>query len=323
MSSEDELREHIKRLEEKLQVAVESKALLESKKPTTLFSRDRKFPILSSDLDVDEWCCTMEKHLNGRFSMEDEKVLFIIEHLDKRAKAEVKFRFTLSKASSAEVLLALKELYQPAESLIRMQEKFYGRVQLEGESLEDFAVSLMELLGKMSEKQALSDKDKTEMIKSKFADSVSDLMLKRELIRLNEERPSLSFLQLRQHAVQWNNTAGESAVARSEGIKFSEMVLLLEKQQKQIDGLTDALKQLKSSDTPRKYGLKSKYIHTDDKQESGNVQSGNNCSGASSDPDEKQSKRSIVCHYCKKTGHYKSQCYKLKNRGLNYKSPAV
>ena len=80
--------------------------------------------------------------------------------------------------------------------------------------------------------------------------------------------------------------------ASSEGMKYSDMCLLLEKQQKQIEDLTVMMKDLKDNLTSQS------IIGTG--QRSNSVPSVKN--------------KDIICYYCKKTGHIKANCFKLKNR---------
>lgn len=307
MASPEELEQQIQDLQVKLKDAETKKSLV--------FSRDRKFEVLSDKIDVNEWCTTVESHVKARFTTDVERILFITSLLDKRAKAEVKFQHNLQKATLGEILETLKLLYRSKDTLLQLQEKFYSRNQQQGESLEEYAVSLMEVIAQICDKTKMSSTDKAKMIKSKFADGVSDVILRRELVRLNEERSTLSFLELRQHAIEWCTIGEKSDVnALSEGIKFCDIKDLLEKQQAEINSLKYKLNKFQSSNSATNSDKPSNIENVDGSKGRFSV--------------DKSKRSSITCHYCKKLGHIKSECYKLKYKekkeaDLNSKNPAV
>ena len=279
---------------------------LGSKKFT--FSKDKKFPKLTRDIDFSEWLQGMKSFVVSRFAEERDRVLFIFDHLEKEARAEVRFRLQLDKCSAEEVLQVLSDLYTPTDSLVKLQQQFYGRNQMAGESLQDYALALMEKLTQIVEKQPTLSKSREEMIKEKFAEGVSDVYLKRELRRVNVERASLKFWELRQLAVSWQDVpnASESEDSRAttltqessavqpvsvESTKFTDMHQLLERQQKQIEGLLNEMKDLKDQQSkPRSSGPNT---------------------------------RSLTCYHCKRTGHKKADCFAYKRSlgHLNSRNP--
>lgn len=307
MASTAELEDKIKQLEKQLKESSEAKKVI--------YSRDKKFSVLNSDADVTEWCTIMEKYVTERFSGEPERVMFILEHLERKAKTEVKFNFNLEKVSAGEVLTLIRSIYRPVDDVLKLQQKFYSRNQKSEETLPDYAVVLMDLLRAICDKTKISDTEKELMIKGRFADGVFNVELRRELKRVNDER-TVTFLQLRQHAVTWCDN-GDSQVSSTESLKYSDMCVLLEKQQKQISELNDLVSGMAKGFNHRK----SYNPHEKKAGDVSNDQSGEQKS------DGKQYKKSVVCHYCKKLGHYKSECYKLKARqngqDLNSEVPTV
>ena len=148
MASAEELQQKIADLEKQLKDAQE-----EGKKPSLVYSRDRKFTVLSKDVDVLDWIETMSKHVNIRFRTEPERVMFVLEYLDKEAKAELRFRAQVDKATVSEVMEILTDMYQPSETVIQLQQHFYSRNQKDGESIQTYAVELMQLLTRICDIQ--------------------------------------------------------------------------------------------------------------------------------------------------------------------------
>ena len=271
-----------------------------------VYSKDGKFPKLTREVDVTEWLQSIGDFVRNRFGDKKESVMFVMDHLEKEAKTEVRFRICLDKATLDEVLQVLHDLYGSKDSAVQLQQQFYSRNQVAGETAQDYALDLMTKLNAIVEAQPGMYKSRDDMIKHKFAEGVLDLGLRRELRRLNEERPTLQFWEVRQHAITWVDSVVSShqaevsseVQASSESLKYSDMCLLLEKQQKQIEDLTAMMKDLKDNS---------------------GISSGVGQAGVVSST----KKKNIICHYCKKPGHIKANCFKLKSRKehLNSSNP--
>lgn len=298
MATEQELREKILQLENKLKEASEAS----EKQPKVIYTRDKKFPLLSQAEDFEEWISMIEKHTKVRFKTEEERIMFLLEHVDSKSKQEIKFRCIVEKSSLAEVVTILKDLHQSTDTLLQLQQRFYSLNQKDGQSLEEYATDLTTLINRIVDKQSSLSSTKENIIKEKFAEGVSDVQLKRELKRLNEERSTLKFWELRKHAFEWKkeddhskSSTDNSHQATSEGIKCGEYSEIITKQQKQIEELTGLVKELKSiNDKPShsRYNPPRRF-------------------------------RSVTCFYCKEKGHIKANCFKLKkDNDLNRQPPA-
>lgn len=294
MSTTEELKEKITSLEKQLKSAEESSTKL-------VYARDRKFPILSKTEDFSDWIENIEKHVNLRYKKEEEKVMFLMEHLDTVSKLEVKFRCKIDKATLSEIVKILKDIHQPSESLVVLQQNFYSRNQHHGESLETYATELMKQLTRITDEDPKLYKDKDKIIKEKFAEGIENIALRRELKRLNDERPSLQFWELRKHSLDWekestrsgNTKDNETEGATSEAIGHNDLSEVVNKQQKQIDELTQTIKFMKKDEeNPTTY--------------------------------RKPTKRP-TCFFCHRKGHRKADCFKFKEyqqkKDLNSKAP--
>lgn len=299
MASKEELEEQISRLQAEL-----------AKKDKVVVSRDRKFSTLSSansSIEVSEWLKNITTYVGNRFSNDQEKVMFIFDHLEKNAKTELRFRADINKATVSEVVKILTELYSPDVNAVELQQKFYSRNQDCDESIEEYAFDLLDIFTSVCEKVPVMRVNKDEVVKHKFADGVRNKQLKQELYRINDERPSLSFWQVRTHALQFENrfdntvlsnqidsdmknATQSTSACEATTLRYKDMVELVQNQQKQLDNLTKLVAELK--------------------------------------PTQGKRYRSVQCYFCKKEGHVKSRCllFKKQQQGektsdLNSKNP--
>ena len=67
----------------------------------------------------------------------------------------------------------------------------------------DYTYVLMDILLELRDKVPTGLKDMDTLLKQWVAEGVTDVTLKRELHRMNEERPSMKFHELREHAKDW------------------------------------------------------------------------------------------------------------------------
>ena len=123
----------------------------------------------------------------ARFSNERDKANFLLDHLEGAAKTEVKFQVDIRKATSAEMLDVLKAVYGSHDTWIQLQQQFYSRDQKPGEDLMDYTYILMDILLELRDNVPSGVKDMDNLLKQRVAERVTDVTLKRELHRLNEE----------------------------------------------------------------------------------------------------------------------------------------
>ena len=97
-----------------------------------VYSKDRKFPKLTREVDITEWLQSIGDFVRHRFGDEKERVMFVMDHLEKEAKTEVRFRICLDKATLDEVLQVLRDLYGSKDSAVQLQQQFYSRNQVAG-----------------------------------------------------------------------------------------------------------------------------------------------------------------------------------------------
>ena len=133
-----------------------------------VYSKDRIFPKLTRGVDVTEWLQSLGDFVRNRFGDEKERVMFVMDHLEKEAKTEVRFRIELDKATLDEVLQVFRDLYGFKDSAVQLQQQFYSRNQVTGETVQDYALDLMTKLNAIVEAQLSIYKSRNNMIKHKF-----------------------------------------------------------------------------------------------------------------------------------------------------------
>ncbi|CAC5423146.1 unnamed protein product [Mytilus coruscus] len=145
-----------------------------------------------------------------------------------------------------------------------LQQRFYAYHQQE-EDLISCSLNTVELYDKIIQHDASFAACRDAALKGRFAESVKDEGLRRDLRRLNIESPALKFFELRDRAVHWlgrlvadkksainqevqsaSLEAGNSTSDLLEVIKRQEA--MIEKQQQQIDLILS-----KSGNTTNKY----------------------------------------------------------------------
>ena len=107
----------------------------------------------------------------------------------------------------------------------------------------DYTYVLMDILLELRDKVPSGLKDMDTLLKQRVAKGVTDVTLKRELHRLNQERPTMKFHELREHAKDWldsgrraNKTAMQEEHTTSS--KFQELKQLIQAQQQMLDELS-------------------------------------------------------------------------------------
>ena len=245
----DELTEKLKSTELKLSKQEDE---AKSSNATVMYQTkpDKALRKLECD-DVDDWIETTLSYIS-RLKKEPEKVDMILNFLDRTPYSEVRFRIDRTKATSSEVLGILKKIYGEKDSWTRMQQNFYSRQQKVGESVDEYAHALIELILKMDKLNPSLLKKADVLLKERFAEGILDVSLRREMKRLNKERPDIEFYQIRDEANDW--TKDESAQAMQhvtheavrtsqavESSKLDNIMQFMQDQQKQMQSIEERM----------------------------------------------------------------------------------
>ena len=230
-----DLEQKLKRTEEKL-----SQAEKESLRGSHLMpTREKKIPKFTEDNDVEEWVRNVRLYISRKiFTTEEERVDFVLEHLDKNPKTEVRFRINPVRASAEDIFGILVDIYGIQESFLELQQDFYCRNQKPEESLDDYSHVLMKKLVAIEKKNPAIINDVDTILQQRFAEGVIDNGLKRELKRLIREQ-DLPFHKLRELANNWMEDEHiKEDTAVSESVHLDSLLTIMKKQEEQIKELT-------------------------------------------------------------------------------------
>lgn len=241
--------------------------------------RDRKCPMFNgkTGMGIAEWVEEIQACVCARHLSVADQALYIFDHLEGEAREEIRFRSSAERGDPARVLAILQELYGCAQSYVTLQQAFFSRHQLEGETLHEFSLALMALMAQVKQRAPDGMPNADVLLRDQFIEHVLDSSLRRELKQLVRRRPTATLLELRSEAIRWEREGlpggarGRSsslpsaygllygvqgqiqpaANVSSQGPGFSELMDLLKRQQDQLNQLTQTVASLQA---PRSQG---------------------------------------------------------------------
>ncbi|KAL7879398.1 hypothetical protein SRHO_G00016520 [Serrasalmus rhombeus] len=111
----------------------------------------------------------------------------------------------------------------------RDPESFFGRKQLEGESLQEFSHALLALMDKVKQSAPNIVLNSDVLVRDQFVEHVLDSTHRRELKRLVRQTPGLSMLQVRAEAIRWEREGrpedSSRGDANNQGIMLGNVIM--------------------------------------------------------------------------------------------------
>lgn len=263
--------------------------------------RDKKCPIFRgwSGISLGEWVEEVQACVRARRLSRSDQAFFLFDHLESEAKDEIRYRPAAEREDPAKILAILEELYGCSESYVALQQAFFSRRQQEGETLQEFSLALMGLMGKVKQCAPIAMPNAETLLRDQFVEHVLNCSLRRELKQLVRRQPDSTLLELRAEAisgereglpagargrsqsvstvcgVQYGVSGGPQAAGQSPiGSEMNEMRDMLRRQQEQLNQMMASIAQLQNS---------SQY---------------------------RRSPRSgpLICRRCNQPGHFASEC---------------
>ncbi|PIK37692.1 hypothetical protein BSL78_25478 [Apostichopus japonicus] len=215
------------------------------------------------------------------------------------ARQELKHRGVAISKDPQKITEVLVETFGEKKDLGKVMRDICNRVQKEDESITDFAYALMTLADKLTDLSGGPDKDQT--LKEQFRDGLKDGSLRREIKRLLKDKPTTSFIDLRDwaldmaedengiHRPQKTRKVGQYAVEATHDV--SEALLVLSSVVKsQTDVLEAIQKQQTDFQTRLEIVEKGRSYHRT--------------------PRNRQNRdiSQVECYRCHEGGHFANQC---------------
>ena len=129
-----------------------------------------------------------------------------------QAKDDIRIRPESDRNTASKILDIIKTVFEDAETVDQLHQRFYQRCQKSNESLQTYSLVLMKLMDRIAkkDKKVLGDKDL--MLKERFIDCVSDSLLRREMKRFSFEHKDLNFIDFRQMILKWIEDESEATL---------------------------------------------------------------------------------------------------------------
>lgn len=265
--------------------------------------RERKCPMFSgrAGLEIREWKEEVKACMRARRLSTADQAFFIYDHLEGKAKEEIKYRPSAERGDAEAIFKILDEIYGPTQSYVTLQQQFFSRQQQEGETLHEYSLALLALMEEVKQSAPGEGLLNSEvLLRDQFVEHVSDGALRRELKQFVRQQPTATLLRVREEALRWEREGlPGGARARSfslpsayglqyavrgspqppspvaaQSTELAELKTMMKRQQEQLNQLTQTVAALQPSRGPRRTPL--------------------------SGP--------IVCRRCQRTGHFAQDC---------------
>ena len=123
--------------------------------------------------------------------------------LEGEAKNEIKYHSAVEREDPAKILAILEELYGCSESYVSLQQAFFSRRQQEGETLQEFSLTLMGLMEKVKQCAPADMLNAEVLLRDQFVEHILNSSLRRELKQLARGQPGCTLLEVRAEAIRW------------------------------------------------------------------------------------------------------------------------
>lgn len=249
-----------------------------------------RLPIYAGKEDPCLWIDRAKRTIETLQLRGKEAVLFLRDYLQGAAEEEARQQLP----DTAELLFsALKRVFGSRASSAQIMRDFYTRTQSPSESVMDYSHALISIL----EKSDLPAPEREHLVRDQFAEGIKLTSLQRLLKRRIRDRPTVTFIQLRDIALDECAETPKVQV-KEQSIDYSCNILTSDNSftdppawAKELIDLTKQLLNHKSVANP--IPVKCDPPNASQTQNASHV-----------------SKSNLQCYYCQKFGHFRRDCQK-------------
>ena len=261
--------------------------------------------------DVKDWVIEAKRAVNLQGLDGRHAVDFILSHLEKEARQEIRYTLDEETCTVEEVYEGFAELVTANEAL----DEFYSRKQEEEESIRDFSYGLMNLLERVVTIDPTCVANKDLFLRERFMEKIREKYLRKYLKSRIRQNPGMKFKEVREEALCWAEEDMGSTAKPQKKKAFAHEVGVSEDPQlcepAQSSGFNLLQKELK--ETKCQLG---QLIEMQKQQQELLSQQQKLITPLATNKD-KESKTSAnkpgeTCFFCKKPGRRKEDCYKFK-----------
>lgn len=201
----------------------------------------------SSEPSITEWVSDMRSQAKSRKLTAPEFSIFLLDNLAGKARQEILGRGEALHQDPEGIIKILFKVFGDGDSLPILQQRFYAYKQKE-EDLITCSLNMVKLYDKIVQLDQSFAACRDASLKGRFAETVKDEGLRRELRRLNIETPTLEFFELRDRAVHWMGREFERKSAINQEIKIdkreSDLLEVVKRQESLIERQQEQINQM-------------------------------------------------------------------------------
>ena len=219
MATIEDLEKQIKDLKKGFEESLKQKSsiIVQSLPKVQKFSGDRK--------ELTHWIADIETCISLQSLDDARAVNYIMNNLEGRALTEIEFVPDDKRTTPKEIFDLLRKAFG---ELTHLEDFYHTRKQKTGESLEDFAYGLMDLIERIIKLNPQFTTNKDVTLHDKFANRVRDVALRRHLKDKIKTNPKLAFSEVRElgmhvfhisniaHSWQAEDNSGKAELITSE-----------------------------------------------------------------------------------------------------------
>ena len=221
----------------------------------------------------------------------ESAINYVLAHLEGPARQEVQHRSDSEKKDAEAILNILLDAFGDKRTVSQLMRDLYNRIQMEEESVAQYGYALLALTTQIQRKPDAPEIES--ILKEQFRAGLIDPVLRREVKRLTKEKPELSFLKIRDWAVEMDDEE-KGGYSRKKKCTSNQAEAKLEIG-KMVEGLAEAIKgqTLLLDKVIAQQGAFNSRL---DRLEQDTARRG------------RRDQSTVECYRCHQMGHYATQC---------------